>query len=322
MRTPSRFRLWVGTIGAAAVPRGSLLLLALVLALSVLNTVLLVRQLGRDDPNAHAREAQPIFKVLVPDVSEMPLREAVELLDEAGLRLGRLFDGASADVEPEAILGQTPSAGAWSQGGAEVHLVVSAGRLGVEMADFTDATTFDAIARLAAADLHPVIVLERCPWAAAGMVIGQLPAAGSMLVPGQEVLLQVSGGRQAQQCWDCGGTGTIACPYCGGGLQRPVAQERACEACEALGLRICDSCEGFGSYVDVCGNCEGWGCKICDWRGTVTLSCEACGGEGAVTCSDCEGFGSVLAWEMLPCRECENGAAPCLTCGGDGWASW
>jgi hypothetical protein len=63
-------------------------------------------------------------------------------------------------------------------------------------------------------------------------------------------------------CWECGGSGYVACTIC-----------------EGDGEELCPTCtgSGYGASEDSCPDCDGYGYQ----------DCAACGGVGEEDCTDC-----------------------------------
>lgn len=134
----------------------------------------------------------------IPEVRGMTLTEARLALDEAGLT--RVGEETVADLEIAAGLaaGTDPAAGTAAEEGAEVTLLVSGGPANVSVPRVIDMTLDDARAAIGAAGLVVgEIKHEASPTIPADTVIGQLPAAGDLVLSGATVDLTVSAGADA-----------------------------------------------------------------------------------------------------------------------------
>ena len=87
-----------------------------------------------------------------------------------------------------------------------------------------------------------------------------------------------SGNHHKEDCWTCGGTGSVACHVCEGSGDCPKCDGEGdveCRACNGSGT--CGKCHGNGSLK--CRNCNGTGlCPSC--HGRQTIPCRKCSGSG------------------------------------------
>ncbi len=138
-----------------------------------------------------------IPSVKVPNVSEVPLREATIALQNARLEVGKVADIADAGVPEGTVIASHPEVFSIVPAGSKVDLSVAKGRRVVRLPDFTGLPLW--LARRAARDLGirfdvpkflPIVAGAK----PSGTVIAQKPQAGQTLTPKQNVALQVSGG--------------------------------------------------------------------------------------------------------------------------------
>lgn len=121
-------------------------------------------------------------------------REGADLaLRRAGLEAGQLTERPSSEARG-LVLESVPAAGQVVPEGSTIDLVVSAGPLELTMPDVVGRSTAEAHATLE--QLGLVVGATETDSAStlpAGVVISQIPAAGSPVAPGATVILRISG---------------------------------------------------------------------------------------------------------------------------------
>jgi len=128
----------------------------------------------------------------VPDVAGRSEREAVTILEDAGLVVDPQF--GFSDTVPEGRVIQTePAAGAQVPTGSSVALIVSRGSNRVTVPDVVGLDAQDALSELSAAELSGNVV-QRESEAPANEVVGQSPGAGQQVKRGSQVTVFVSTG--------------------------------------------------------------------------------------------------------------------------------
>ncbi|MCF6410518.1 Stk1 family PASTA domain-containing Ser/Thr kinase [Pseudalkalibacillus salsuginis] len=133
--------------------------------------------------------------VSVPDVINQPYTTAYEKIKDAGLNPEK-EEQPSSEVEEGHVIRQTPSPGTAVKENQTVKLIVSSGPEKFEVENYVGQEE-DDVKRTKVEDLfkrvdYPTRSSEDVP---AGQIIEQIPEAGEMVVPGQEVLiLYVSSG--------------------------------------------------------------------------------------------------------------------------------
>lgn len=137
--------------------------------------------------------------IAVPEVSGKPSAQATQELNDAGLRLGKVSEEPTAAAPAGVVVSQVPSAGVELTPGEPVDLVVAAPPDRATVPDVTGKPVEDARETLAAQRLAVQEVETYSTTATAGTVIGQVPAADSLVVPGASVGLAVSKGQQPSQ---------------------------------------------------------------------------------------------------------------------------
>ena len=134
--------------------------------------------------------------VTAPDLSGLTLEQAGAQLESAGLKLGDVGERDTAEVEPGAVLAQSPEAGADVGLGSTVDVTVAT-LPQVEVPDLSGASETEAVARLGQAGLRlREIIREPSDEVQAGHIISQDPQAGTIVALGSEVTLAVSRGPE------------------------------------------------------------------------------------------------------------------------------
>jgi eukaryotic-like serine/threonine-protein kinase len=132
----------------------------------------------------------------VPDVVDITQAEAEELLDEAGLRVGRVTPEASEDIEPGNVISSDPVADTEVDRGSKVDLVVSSGPSAAPVPDVRGRTEDEAteILENAGFEVSPTDVPSDT--VAEGLVVSQDPAQGTPAEPGATVTIAISTGPE------------------------------------------------------------------------------------------------------------------------------
>jgi beta-lactam-binding protein with PASTA domain len=131
----------------------------------------------------------------VPDVTNMKPADAVRVLQEAGYLLGKTTEVKTDKVPIGFVAYTSPAAGTELRDGSEVDLAVNGGT-GSEVAVPTliGSTQDTAENTLKGLGLIPVAAQSYSATTAAGLVITQVPAPGSRVPEGGQVVIQVSKG--------------------------------------------------------------------------------------------------------------------------------
>jgi serine/threonine-protein kinase len=129
----------------------------------------------------------------VPDLKGLPLEGAAFRLGQAGLALGKLSLTDDASVPQGSVISTNPPAGQQRQRDTPVDIVVSSGAPAVGVPDLTGVDQKTATDRLTAVGLlaGEVIQVGTVADPLDGKVISQVPAAGTLLKPGQVVTLTI-----------------------------------------------------------------------------------------------------------------------------------
>lgn len=137
--------------------------------------------------------------IAVPDVTGDQVAQATQRINDAGLRLGKVSEVATDAAPTGNVIEQKPAAGTEMKPGESISLVVAAPADRSKVPDVTGKSIADADAALATARLATYRVETFSTTATVGVVIGQVPSAGVMLVPGSYVAVSVSKGPAPTQ---------------------------------------------------------------------------------------------------------------------------
>ncbi|HNY86277.1 MAG TPA: PASTA domain-containing protein, partial [Candidatus Hydrogenedentes bacterium] len=133
--------------------------------------------------------------IAVPDLSGMTAAGAEAVLLGADLTLGAVTEVNSDTVPAGQVMGQSPAPGVEVLEGTAVAVTVSLGPLPVAVPNVTGMAQAAAAAALSGAGLAAGQVSESySATVPAGSVISQNPAAGTLVLPGAAVALEVSKG--------------------------------------------------------------------------------------------------------------------------------
>jgi serine/threonine-protein kinase len=141
----------------------------------------------------HVAVSRGSAKASAPELSGLPLRQAMQLLQQNGLEPG-VVDRVPSDQPRDTVLAQNPESGITVGHGAEISLLVSDGPAARSylMPNLAGRTVEAATAALGAmglkADPRPVDDAQH----ASGTVLSQSAPVGSATAPGSEVALQVA----------------------------------------------------------------------------------------------------------------------------------
>ena len=133
----------------------------------------------------------------VPDVTNMKPADAIRTLQDAGYILGDTSEVKTDKVPIGFVASTTPGAGEELKDGSAVDIAVNAGT-GEEVAvpTMTGSTQATAETTLKGLDLIPVAAESYSATVSAGLVMAQVPAPGSRVPSGTQVVLQVSKGPE------------------------------------------------------------------------------------------------------------------------------
>lgn len=129
--------------------------------------------------------------VSVPDVADLDLGLARQVIEAAGLQVGRI-DTVRHDADLGTVLATMPAAGATAKPGDPIAITVSRGPPSVRVPELVGLTVAAARDRLAAAGLR-VGTLEQRFEGKPGTVLAQNPGPGEMVTKESGVSLTISG---------------------------------------------------------------------------------------------------------------------------------
>lgn len=153
--------------------------------LAVLTVTVLPKLLGPKD-------------VLVPDVAGKELDEAMELLQENGLKIGETIEVTDEEVEEGLIIKTNPKEGKTVKEGQEVDLYLSIGKEKWTLLDYTGRQYDDVIDLLNTRGFSDITKTEVYDdTAPAGQIISQNPSSGEEIIPAEtELVFTVSKGPE------------------------------------------------------------------------------------------------------------------------------
>ena len=186
----------------------------------------------------------------VPDVEGLTEVDARQELRAADLRVGRVEEEASTEVEEGRVITSDPAAGTTVDEDSEVDLVISSGAATVTVPGVIGLSEDEAIATLNAEGLAADPISESSE-EEEGTVIAQDPAEGSEAAEGDTVTITVSSGPEEQAMPDVTGQdadeaeATLEDDF---GLD--VSQEDADEPCAQPPETVCSQDPAPGTPVD------------------------------------------------------------------------
>lgn len=140
--------------------------------------------------------ARPLGGVEVPDVIGLPVNEAIEALEDAGLT-ARTTDVYSEDVEEGHVLEQSPRPDTRVEEGAEIALSISGGPeppANVEVPDLSGMTQQEAEDALGEVGLTASILRTFSETVPVDEVVSQAPSRGTIVAPGTRIAVILSRG--------------------------------------------------------------------------------------------------------------------------------
>jgi eukaryotic-like serine/threonine-protein kinase len=128
-------------------------------------------------------------EVLVPDVAGKELDEAMELLQEKGLKIGETVEVTDEEVEEGLIIKTNPKEGKTVKEGQEVDLYLSIGKEKWPLLDYTGRQYDDVIDLLNTRGFKDITKTEVYDdTAPAGQIISQNPSSGEEIIPAETEL--------------------------------------------------------------------------------------------------------------------------------------
>lgn len=135
----------------------------------------------------------------VPNIVGMTGADAARTVQAAGFTIGQTSQVESTGVAPGTVISQTPAAGVEAAKGSAISAVQAKGASAVPVPNVTGMSSADATAALVSAGLVPVVQQDYNNTVASGVVISQVPAAGTQAAPQSQVAVIVSKGKQPSQ---------------------------------------------------------------------------------------------------------------------------
>ena len=131
--------------------------------------------------------------VEVPDLVGLNRATTRQVLQRAGLRLGRVELMVSSDVQPDAVISQSPPAGRRVKAGREITVVLSQGPLRIIVPELRGISLRNARLLVNESDLAMGLQSQvHHPDYEFGTVIAQYPLPGSRVAPQTEVFFLTS----------------------------------------------------------------------------------------------------------------------------------
>lgn len=138
--------------------------------------------------------APPIREVTVPDLTGIGIDEATGILADTGLTVASVGRADAADLPPGTVVRQEPEPGTVLDEGRGVRLwTAQASVTAPELAGLTEQAA-DRVAQEAGLSLE--FLYESSDETAPGTVIRQIPAAGTLLEPGAQLVAVVNGAAE------------------------------------------------------------------------------------------------------------------------------
>ncbi|WP_096550624.1 Stk1 family PASTA domain-containing Ser/Thr kinase [Ureibacillus thermosphaericus] len=135
-------------------------------------------------------------KVEIPDVSNMEVEEATEILEKEGFVIGEIREKNSDEIEEGLVIETDPKAGLSRVKGTEIDLIISIGNEKVEMNDYVG-KQLNQVLSIISEEFKDVKIIEEYSNQPEGIIIGQDPAPGEEVVPEDSIVtLTVSKGKQ------------------------------------------------------------------------------------------------------------------------------
>ncbi|KGR73847.1 Stk1 family PASTA domain-containing Ser/Thr kinase [Ureibacillus sinduriensis] len=142
----------------------------------------------------------------IPDVANMELDEATEMLVGAGFVIGETKEKHSDSVEEGLVIGTNPKSGLTRVKGTEIDLIMSLGNEKVEMDDYVDKQIEQVLSILENSEFLDIKVNSEDSEQPEGTIIDQEPKAGEEVIPGETTItFTVSKGKSYDTVEDLSG---------------------------------------------------------------------------------------------------------------------
>ncbi|MET1013772.1 MAG: Stk1 family PASTA domain-containing Ser/Thr kinase, partial [Paenisporosarcina sp.] len=136
-------------------------------------------------------------RIEIPDVSDLPLDEAIKKLSDAGFIAGEEVEETSDEFPKGHVIRTTPQAGKIRDEGSTVNLFISRGKELTVLADYTDSNIDQVMDLLSSQDYKSVETVEEFSDEPKGTIIDQTPKEGTEILPEEtDILFTVSKGKE------------------------------------------------------------------------------------------------------------------------------
>ena len=163
-------------------PKILILLSVLIITLIVLSITVFPQIFGPKD-------------IVVPDVTNKPLEEAIEELEEARFTISETIEMPDDDIKENYVIKTNPSAGRTKVEGSEVVIYVSSGKERIKLADYTGEQYEEVLQKLKDEGLKfkNIEINQVYDESEPGTIIKQLPEDGEEVIPEEtELILQLA----------------------------------------------------------------------------------------------------------------------------------
>lgn len=167
-------------------PKILILLSVLIITLIVLSITVFPQIFGPKD-------------IVVPDVTNKPLEEAIEELEEARFTISETIEMPDDDIKENYVIKTNPSAGRTKVEGSEVVIYVSSGKERIKLADYTGEQYEEVLQKLKDEGLKfkNIEINQVYDESEPGTIIKQLPEDGEEVIPEEtELIFTVSLGEE------------------------------------------------------------------------------------------------------------------------------
>ena len=150
-------------------------------------------------------------KIAVPDVVNLPIEEAIELLEEQGFTIGEERERTSNTVDEDHVIDTSPAAGKEVEPQSEIDLIVSTGVEKTSVANYVGQNVDQVMNILKDRSYSGVSINEEYSKEREGTVLAQSPVAGEQVIESETRLtLTVSKGSNTARVADLTGYGQSA----------------------------------------------------------------------------------------------------------------
>lgn len=145
-------------------------------------------------------------KIEVPDVTNLPLSEAIDKVEEIGFIAGNETQESSEEVEEGHVIRTIPQAGKIRDEETEIEFIISSGKESVTLADYVGRDFNDVKELLASQNFKSIEADEEFSDMPEGRIISQRPSEYSEIIPDEtDLVFVVSKGPDLQSVIDLTG---------------------------------------------------------------------------------------------------------------------